>query len=59
METIDLKNSELIALNYNEMLCINGGNAEADQAAYEAGQAVGDFVQTVVAGVALLVFIFL
>jgi|AMQJ01.1.fsa_nt_gi hypothetical protein len=54
METINLKNTGLIALNYNEMLYINGGDEAANQAAYDAGHAVGDMAREVVDGVILL-----
>ncbi len=59
METINLKNTGLIALNYNEMLYINGGDDAANQAAYDAGHAAGDFVREVVDGVLLLAGTFL
>lgn len=56
MKKVDFSNSELIALNYNEMLCIDGG--EYDDG-YAAGEAAGAYVRKIVDGVAILRWIFL
>jgi len=50
---------ELLELTDNELIAINGGADTPAEKGYEDGYAVGEFVRTVVEGLATLRFIFL